>query len=50
MDDGPERQAVIDEMIAIARHDGPWVWGYFPKGFSLHHAWLTQPQAEPHGQ
>ena len=41
MDDGPERQALIDEMIAIARHDGPWVWGYFPKGFSLHHAWLT---------
>ncbi len=41
LDDGPERQAVIDEMIEIARRDGPWVWGYFPKGFSLHHAWLT---------
>jgi oligopeptide transport system substrate-binding protein len=23
LDDGPERQALIDEMIAIARHDGP---------------------------
>lgn len=41
LDDGPKRQALIDEMIAIARHDSPWVWGYFPKGFSLHHAWLT---------
>ena len=41
LDDGPERQVLIDEMIAIARHDSPWIWGYFPKGFSLHHAWLT---------
>jgi ABC-type transport system substrate-binding protein len=41
LDDGPERQVLIDEMIANARHDSPWIWGYFPKGFSLHHAWLT---------
>ena len=41
LDDGPERQALIDEMIEIARRDGPWVWGYYPKAFSLHHAWLT---------
>jgi hypothetical protein len=19
----------------------PWVWGYYPKAFSLHHAWLS---------
>lgn len=41
LDDGPERQALIDEMIAIARRDGPWVWGYHPKAFSLHHGWLS---------
>jgi ABC-type transport system substrate-binding protein len=41
LDDGPERQALIDEMIAIARRDGPWVWGYYPKAFSLHHGWLS---------
>jgi oligopeptide transport system substrate-binding protein len=23
----------------IARRDGPWLWGYHPKGFSLYHAW-----------
>jgi len=39
MDNGPSRQAIIDEMVAIARRDAPWVWGYHPKDFTLHHAW-----------
>jgi ABC-type transport system substrate-binding protein len=39
MDNGPQRQALIDRMVAIARYDAPWAWGYFPKDFSLHHAW-----------
>jgi ABC-type transport system substrate-binding protein len=40
MDDGPGRQAVIDEMVEIVRRDAPWVWGFYPKAFSLHHAWV----------
>ncbi len=39
MDNGPERQALIDQMTEIARRDGPWLWGMHPVGFSLHHAW-----------
>jgi hypothetical protein len=39
MENSPERQAIIDEMQAIARHDAPWLWGYFPKQFTLRHAW-----------
>ena len=39
MDNSPERQLIIDRMVAILRHDAPWSWGYFPKAFSLHHAW-----------
>jgi len=39
MENGPVRQAIIDEMQAITRHDAPWLFGYFPKQFSLHHAW-----------
>ena len=39
MENGPQRQALIDRMVTIARFDAPWVWGYFPKDFSLHHAW-----------
>jgi ABC-type transport system substrate-binding protein len=40
MDDGPERQAVIDRMTEILRHDAPWSFGFFPQSFSLHHQWL----------
>lgn len=45
MADGPERQAIIDEMNEIVRRDAPWIWGYFPKGFSLFHSWYgnTKP-------
>ena len=32
MDNGPERQAVIDDMLEIARHDAPWIWGFLPQG------------------
>jgi len=39
MENSPERQALINEMQAIARHDAPWLWGYFPKQFTLRHAW-----------
>ena len=39
MDNGPQRAELINEMIDIARHDAPWVWGIIPKQFSLHHSW-----------
>ena len=40
MDNGPARQAIIDRMVAIAQGDAPWVWSFFPKNFSLNHAWV----------
>lgn len=40
MDNGPERQAIIDRMVEIVRRDAPWVWSFFPKSYSLHHAWV----------
>lgn len=40
MENGPERQALIDRLVEIARTDAPWIWGFHPKAFSLHHAWL----------
>ena len=41
MENGPERQALIDRMYEILRHDAPWVWGYHPKTYGLNHAWLA---------
>jgi len=39
MANGPERQAVIDEMQAILQHEAPWAFGYFPMAYSLFHQW-----------
>lgn len=39
MDNGPERQVVIDRMVEILRHDAPWVFGFHPKEFVLYHQW-----------
>ncbi len=36
---GPQRQAVIDEMVALARRDSPWLWGFHSVGFTLFHGW-----------
>jgi ABC-type transport system substrate-binding protein len=42
MENGPRRQAIIDQMVRIAREDAPWVWGYHPKDYALSHIW-TRP-------
>ncbi len=41
MDNGAERQQLIDRMVTILRQDAPWVWGYHPKDYGLYHAWLS---------
>lgn len=39
--DGPARKALIDQMLALVRHDAPWVFAYTPKSFGLQHAWMA---------
>ncbi|MEW7980118.1 MAG: ABC transporter substrate-binding protein [Candidatus Sedimenticola endophacoides] len=39
MSNGPERQAIIDQMVEIARRDAPWHFGFHPKAVSLFHGW-----------
>lgn len=39
MENGPKRMQIIREMVSILQHDAPWIWGFFPKGYSLYHAW-----------
>lgn len=41
IDNGPERQALIDRMLKIAREDAPWAWGYYPKDYVLSHQWIS---------
>lgn len=41
MPNGPARQAVIEQMLEIVRRDAPWVWGFHPRDFVLHHQWYS---------
>ena len=41
----PQRAALIQEMVAIAREDSPWIWGVHSVGYGLYHQWYhnTKP-------
>jgi peptide/nickel transport system substrate-binding protein len=39
MDNGNERQKIIDQMLSVLHKDSPWIWGFHPKQFYLYHAW-----------
>jgi len=40
LDDGPEKQAVIDRMTAILQQDAPWSFGYFPYSSGAFQPWV----------
>lgn len=39
MENSPQRLALIQQMQAIVRRDAPWLFGFYPKSFLLHHDW-----------
>jgi peptide/nickel transport system substrate-binding protein len=41
MPNSPERQAIIDRMVDIVRHDAPWIGGFHPVTYGLTHSWVT---------
>ncbi len=41
MQNSPERDALIQEMVMIAREDAPWIWGLNPVGYGLYHEWFS---------
>jgi len=45
MENSPERQRIIDQMLEILRRDSPWLWGYHPKNYELLHGWLHNVKA-----
>lgn len=40
MDDGPQKQAVIDQMVKIAQQDAPWSFGFFPYASAAVQHWV----------
>lgn len=41
LEDGPEKQALIDRMVKIVRVDSPWLWGYNPYTAGAYHVWMS---------
>ncbi|MCD6303391.1 MAG: peptide ABC transporter substrate-binding protein, partial [Planctomycetes bacterium] len=40
MENSPRRLELIRQMVAVARRDAPWIFGYFPVRYGLYHHWL----------
>ena len=40
LDDGPEKQKVIDEMTALLQQDAPWTFGFFPYSSGAYQQWV----------
>lgn len=38
--DGPEKAAIIDQMVRIVQHDAPWMFGYYPKSGGAYQQWV----------
>ena len=41
IENGPERQAIIDEMMAIVQRDAPWIWGFNSRDVFLSNQWVN---------
>jgi ABC-type transport system substrate-binding protein len=44
LDDGPEKQQLIDRMVALVREDAPWTMGFFPWASAARQAWVHNYQ------
>ena len=40
LEDGPQKQKLIDDMVRIAREDAPWTMGFFPYASAAAQKWV----------
>ncbi len=40
LEDGPEKQKLIDQMVAVVRADAPWTMGFFPHASAAVQGWV----------
>lgn len=38
--DGPEKEAIIDQMVKILQNDAPWMFGFYPKSGGAYQQWV----------
>ncbi|MBA3057023.1 MAG: ABC transporter substrate-binding protein [Gammaproteobacteria bacterium] len=41
LEDGPEKQELIDQMIVLVQQDAVWSFGYFPTSAAAYHQWVS---------
>ena len=41
LEDGPQKQQMIDQMIEITQKDAVWSFGYFPTSAAAYHQWIS---------
>lgn len=41
MENTPEREKYIQQMIDIVQKDAPWVWGFHPQNYALRQNWVA---------
>lgn len=40
LDDGPEKDRVIADMVAVVQNDAPWMFGYIPNSGGVYQEWV----------
>jgi ABC-type transport system substrate-binding protein len=40
LDDGPDKQALVDRMVQMVQQDAPWSFGYFPYASGAAQSWV----------
>lgn len=40
MSEGPDKQQLVDEMVAIVQQDAPWAFGFFPYASGAYQGWV----------
>jgi ABC-type oligopeptide transport system substrate-binding subunit len=40
LDDGPDKQKLIDQMVTVAREDAPWSMGFYPYASAAAQQWV----------
>jgi len=40
LDDGPQKEALIHRMVAVAQRDAPWMFGHFPMSGGAYQQWV----------
>jgi len=41
LDDGPEKEALVHQMVRLVQRDMPWMFGFYPKSGGAYQSWVA---------